>query len=442
MLIGKAGSASTSISTADAASVTVRGRDLCGDLMGRLSFTDYFHLLVTGREPTEEQRFFLDLLLVAIAEHGLVPTNQVARMTYDADPGALQGAVAAGILGCGSVVLGTAEACGRFLAEARGRDMRAQVAAIRAAGGKVPGFGHPLHKPVDPRAQRIMALAEARGVAAAHCALAREAEAVVPEVWGKPLPMNVSHADRGGAARSRLPAGDPEGRADPRAHRRRCWRISPRRAPTRSASSWRRRPRRRSPTSPARATDARCRPSRRCRGRRRPAPTTRPTAAQVAYLFERSPFYRDKLRGGGLRATRRRSAASTAIAALPFTEKDELRASRSVAHPIGAHLAAPMADVVRIYSTSGTTGTPSYIPLTAEDLGELDRRSPAGPMPLGRRRRASGSSRPTAPGPFVGGGRRSTPSRRSASAISRSAPGNTERLLAAVDAAGARTRWR
>ena len=70
--------------------------------------------------------------------------------------------------------------------------MRAQVAAIRAAGGKVPGFGHPLHKPADPRAQRIMALAEARGVAAAHCALAREAEAAVPEVWGKPLPMNVS----------------------------------------------------------------------------------------------------------------------------------------------------------------------------------------------------------------------------------------------------------
>jgi citrate synthase len=58
-----------------------------------------------GREPSREQRFFLDLLLVSIAEHGLVPTNQVARMTYDADPSSLQGAVAAGIMGCGSVVL-------------------------------------------------------------------------------------------------------------------------------------------------------------------------------------------------------------------------------------------------------------------------------------------------------------------------------------------------
>jgi citrate synthase len=192
MLIGKAGTATTAISTADAASVTVRGRDLASDLMGRVSFTEYFHLLVTGREPTETQAFFLDLLLVAIAEHGLVPTNQAARMTYAADPGALQAAVAAGILGCGSVVLGTAEACGRFLADARGRDLRAHVAAIRDAGGKVPGFGHPLHKPVDPRAERILALADERGAAGENVALARATVPVVAEVWGKPLPMNVS----------------------------------------------------------------------------------------------------------------------------------------------------------------------------------------------------------------------------------------------------------
>ena len=158
MQIGKAGRAATAISTADATSLTVRGRDLCGDLMGRLSFTDYFHLLVTGREPTETQRFFLDLLLVAIAEHGLVPTNQVARMTYAADPAALQAAVAAGILGCGSVVLGTAEACGalpgrRAGAHRRGREPRATSSRRSAPpAARLPGFGHPLHKPVDPRA--------------------------------------------------------------------------------------------------------------------------------------------------------------------------------------------------------------------------------------------------------------------------------------------------
>jgi citrate synthase len=192
MLIGKAGPATTSISTADAASVTVRGRDLSSDLMGRLSFTEYFHLLATGREPTETQAFFLDLLLVAIAEHGLVPTNQAARMTLAADPDSLQAAVAAGILGCGSVVLGTAELCGRFLAEARKRDLRALVTEIRARGGKIPGFGHPLHKPVDPRAERILALADERGAAGPHVTLARATTPMVAEIWGKPLPMNVS----------------------------------------------------------------------------------------------------------------------------------------------------------------------------------------------------------------------------------------------------------
>lgn len=202
MMIGKRAAATTAISTADAQSITVRGKDLCSDLMGRISFTDYFFLLVTGGEPTEDQRFFLDLLLVAIAEHGLVPTNQVARMTYDADPSALQAAVAAGILGCGSVVLGTAQYCGEFLVGAKrkadetGNDpattVRELAAEIRSEGGKVPGFGHPLHKPVDPRAQRILDLAGERGAAGPHVALARATEAAVPEIWGKPLPMNVS----------------------------------------------------------------------------------------------------------------------------------------------------------------------------------------------------------------------------------------------------------
>ena len=95
--------------------VEVRGRDLCGDLMGRVGFTEYFHLLLTGEEPTDDQRFFLDLLLVAIAEHGMMPTNVAARMTLAADPGSLQGAVAAGILGCGPVILGTSEECARML---------------------------------------------------------------------------------------------------------------------------------------------------------------------------------------------------------------------------------------------------------------------------------------------------------------------------------------
>src|SRR5947207_10072595 len=96
--------------------VEVRGRDLTGDVMGRLSFTEYFHLLLTGREPTDDERFFLDLLLVAIAEHGLMPSNIAARMTLAADPSSLHGAVAAGILGAGPVILGAAEDCALLLA--------------------------------------------------------------------------------------------------------------------------------------------------------------------------------------------------------------------------------------------------------------------------------------------------------------------------------------
>jgi citrate synthase len=170
--------------------VEVRGQDLTGDVMGRLSFTEYFHLLLTGQEPTEDQRFFLDLLLVAIAEHGLMPTNVAARMTLAADPGSLQGAVAAGILGCGPVILGTSEECARLLIS--GREPLEVAREVHVAGGKVPGFGHPVHKPVDPRAERILELADARGVSGRHVALARAYRDAVAEVWGRPLTMNVS----------------------------------------------------------------------------------------------------------------------------------------------------------------------------------------------------------------------------------------------------------
>ena len=191
-MIGKAGDPISRISQAHADRVEVRGRDLTGDVMGRLGFTAYFHLLLTGEEPTEDQRFFLDLLLVAIAEHGMMPTNVAARMTLSADPESLQGAVAAGILGCGPVILGTAEACARLLERARERDPGELAREIRAAGEKLPGFGHPVHKPLDPRAERILELADERGVAGEHVALARAFREAAAEAWGRPLTMNVS----------------------------------------------------------------------------------------------------------------------------------------------------------------------------------------------------------------------------------------------------------
>ncbi len=203
MLIGKRGDARTAIATAEADRILVRGRDLAHDLMGAISFTSFYFLLSTGRDPTADQRFFLDACLVALAEHGLTPSVQAARMTLAADPAALQGAVAAGILGCGSVVLGTADLCAQALDDITRRanagvsldDAAAEWArGCRAAGLPAPGYGHPLHKPVDPRAERLIGLAKARRAAGRSVECAERLTKIVAQVWGKPLPMNVSMA--------------------------------------------------------------------------------------------------------------------------------------------------------------------------------------------------------------------------------------------------------
>jgi len=191
----------TRISRAAPDRVEVRGRDLAGDLMGRVGFTEYFHLLLTGEEPTDDQRFFLDVLLVSIAEHGLMPSNVAARITLAADPESLQGAVAAGILGAGPVILGAAEQCALLLEAGRARivdgatleAVAAEIAReIHSAGERMPGFGHPLHRPVDPRAERILALADERGVSGPSVALTRCLRDAVAAEWGRALPVNVS----------------------------------------------------------------------------------------------------------------------------------------------------------------------------------------------------------------------------------------------------------
>lgn len=131
----------------------MRGHDLCAELIGKIDFTDYFWLLVTGKRPTDAQRTITNASLVAIAEHGLVPSVQAARMTLAAGPEAWQGARAAGLLGMDSVVAGSSEQAGRFIAEVleatrrRGADMdsaaRASLEALKAARSKVPGLGRP-----------------------------------------------------------------------------------------------------------------------------------------------------------------------------------------------------------------------------------------------------------------------------------------------------------
>jgi citrate synthase len=204
MRIGKQQAPFSAISTSTADRITVRGFDLCRDLIGPLSFTDYAFLLLTGSQPTPVQRYFLDATLVAIAEHGLVPSVQASRMTLAAAPEAWQGAVAAGILGCGSVILGAAEGAGRMLAEALAESRQSGetidavaarvVTAHRAQKKPLPGFGHPLHSEGDPRAARLLELADRQGTAGDHVAMLRAVEAVIPSVYGRTLPVNVSSA--------------------------------------------------------------------------------------------------------------------------------------------------------------------------------------------------------------------------------------------------------
>ncbi len=203
MKIGSGSPRATAICGSTDTAIWVRGRELTAELMGKVGFTDYFWLLVTGASPTPAQCRILDATLLAIAEHGLVPSVQASRMTLAAAPEALQGAVAAGLLGCGSVILGSAEAAGGFLAQivhrmGAGEGAEAAAAALvgeyRAARRAIPGYGHPLHKQADPRAHRLFAIAQEAATAGRHDEAAHAVERVLPGLLGKPLRLNVSGA--------------------------------------------------------------------------------------------------------------------------------------------------------------------------------------------------------------------------------------------------------
>jgi len=209
MKIGSQTHHSSAISASNPQVILVRGKDLCADLIGHISFTDHIWLLITGELPSAGQCAVLDATLVAIAEHGLVPSVQASRMTLAAAPEALQGAVAAGILGCGSVILGAAESAGRLLADivarvatapagAPGAAMSAlaeeRVREERAAKRPVAGYGHPLHKERDPRVERLLSIAEQAGCSGRHIEAALAVERALPVVTGKQLAMNVSAA--------------------------------------------------------------------------------------------------------------------------------------------------------------------------------------------------------------------------------------------------------
>ena len=202
MLIGKKGENRSAIEKSDASSITIRGKDLCNELMGNVSISEFFFFHLTGKEPTKNQAFFIDLLIVALAEHGLVPSVQAARMTLAAAPEALQAAVAAGILGVGSVILGSAEQVADMLDQtpqiAEEKKVSLEDAALdlvnqfKDSGKFIPGFGHPIHHPVDPRAQRVLELADSRKASGKYVNLLKKFPPIIEEVWEKPLPMNLT----------------------------------------------------------------------------------------------------------------------------------------------------------------------------------------------------------------------------------------------------------
>lgn len=179
--------------------VLVRGRSLTRELIGHVTFTEMIYLQVLGRTPTPGQTAVLDACLVALLEHGLTPSAIAARMTYTSAPESIQGAVAAGLASVGSVFVGTVEGCARELARIAASaepeaEAEAIVRAYDARRAPLPGFGHPLHRPDDPRTPRILAIAEAHGVAGRHVTALRTLAATVDRVRGRHLTVNATGA--------------------------------------------------------------------------------------------------------------------------------------------------------------------------------------------------------------------------------------------------------
>jgi citrate synthase len=186
--------------------IVVRGRDLPNEVLGHMNLGDFAFLQLTGKAATREESAMFNAILITLVEHGMTPSAIAARMTYAGAPESLQAAVAAGLCGLGSVFVGSMEGACRMLSESlpQAADGVAQtdleriacdtVTAYRARGVSVPGLGHPLHKPVDPRTPRLFQLAAENGMAGAYVKLMQLIGAEAERVSGKALPINATGA--------------------------------------------------------------------------------------------------------------------------------------------------------------------------------------------------------------------------------------------------------
>ena len=195
------GKNTTAICGYDADSISIRGKDLIGELMGKCTFTEMLLLQALGGEPSAMQVQVVDAVLVTIMEHGLVPSAVVTRLTHYGAPESFQGAVVAGLLGVGDRYAGTAGQCGDILerivaaeAEQRAEQALEEVRQCRQHGRPVPGFGHPIHHGTDPRVDRLLDIARVAGVDGEFIAAGEMLEASVREEIGKPLVTNISAA--------------------------------------------------------------------------------------------------------------------------------------------------------------------------------------------------------------------------------------------------------
>jgi citrate synthase len=188
-------------STADR--IGVFGYDLPRELIGRVNLGDMGFLEIVGRLPTAAESRMFNALLVTLVEHGVTPSAIATRMTYTGAPESMQAAVAAGLLGLGTVFVGTIEGAARMLSGAL-PDPTAKVQLPAIADGivaehrrikrTIPGIGHPIHKPVDPRVPRLFAVARKNGFAGPHIQLMQLVARRAEKAHGRSLPLNATGA--------------------------------------------------------------------------------------------------------------------------------------------------------------------------------------------------------------------------------------------------------
>lgn len=204
----------TEIGHANTERITLRGADLTADLMGQASYTEVLLLAVTARRPSRAEVRVTDAVLVSLVDHGMQPSALASRITYSAAPDAVQGAIAAGLLGAGNSVLGSMDQAGRMLTAidqevALGTEESEAVSSavdrLLAVGERIPGLGHRLHRHEDPRATRLLEIAAEEGIAEAESRRLRLAAEIAVERTGKRLPINAT----GAAAAILLAVGIP-----------------------------------------------------------------------------------------------------------------------------------------------------------------------------------------------------------------------------------------